>query len=225
MPDPERITAAGVGSLVARMSGPGAEVAFSTQLAPVQQVPGNACSRYAWSHVGLVLRGRLRQAYAHHLADKVSASRPAHDIGPPDPEGAGVPVSDGCLYCGRGALTRTAAQVSALGGTANAQRDLWRPLSVEPSVLGGRPSPQPITGYICEEACGDAIDTVGSIGLSSLERAFTRWLRTVGRDDDALRVERGEVRVTAWGALAANARQRGHTAKGSGEPWSHVNIG
>lgn len=222
MPDPDTVTPAAAGSLLARMSGPGAAVSFSSLLAPVQTTPGNSCSRYPWAHLSLTVRAALRTGYAGVLADRVASSRPEQHLAPPDPAGPGVPVGGACLTCGVGALTRTAADVQALGGLERARREVWTPLTVESAAIGGPGSPERLSGWCCGD-CQDAIDTVGSTGQTAMARALVRHLRAAGRGDDALRVERGDVHVVGWAALAFSAKQRGHKPPApNAVSWGHV---
>lgn len=224
MPDPDVVSPAVVGSLLARMSGPGAAVTFAGQLSPIQTIPPNACSPYPWAHLSLSARAALRGLYAGHLADKMAALRPAPDLRltPPDPTGPGIPVPGGCALCGIGVITRSAAAVQSLGGVDQARREVWTPVAVDATAIGGPGSPERLAAHCCPD-CSDAVETVGSTGYTAMARAFVRHLRSSGRDVDALKVERGEVRVAGWAAVWLAAKQRGIKPPAANRAsWGHL---
>lgn len=113
---------------------------------------------------------------------------------------------------------RSAADVSALGGPKTARREVWRPLSAPTKALGGQASPQALAGHVCL-SCASAIDHVGSIGPTALERSLAAHLRSVGRCDAAGKVAPGDATgIVGWGAAAHSARRRGVTFAANASP-------
>ncbi len=166
---------------------------------------------YPFAHVSLVDRGRLRSAYAGMLAEKIATSAP--DVRLPPPTG------EACLLCGVGGVVMPAGQVARLGGRGRAQREVWRELTAPSDALGGRPSPDPIVGQACPP-CYDALDSVGSVGPSALERALVEHLRASGRTNEAVKVEAaisggGLVGLVGWAVTEWEP---------NGEPWGHLRF-
>lgn len=180
---------------------------------------------YPFAHVGMVDRQRLRSAYAGLLAERVASHAPPVRLTPPalgPVEVAVVVVTGGCLVCGVDAVTLPATEVSRAGGPRLAARDVWRDLTVAPDALGGLPSPDRLAGHVCP-ACADALDAVGAVGPTAMERALLGYLDTAGRTDDARRLREalagGTVTgLVGWGALPSPRVP-------SGEPWGHVRLG
>lgn len=215
LPDPQSSSPAALRSLLARMGAIGG-VVWSGNYAPVASMPAGRCAPRPWAGVSSSARLALRAAYAAVLADRVAESQPVRRIVPPAPAVA-------CLFCGAGHVERSAADVSAMDGLANAQRELWTAVGADSHALGGPSSPQPLTGYTCPP-CSEAVERVGSVGQTAMERAMVAYLRSVDRGHDADVVARGDVRVVAWGALAWSARRRNVTFGANTSPWDHQRV-
>jgi hypothetical protein len=96
-------------------------------------------------------------------------------------------------------------------GRANVARDLWTPKRTGASQLGGGASPTQVAGHLCT-TCADAVEAVGSIGASALERALVAALVPSGIG----KLSYGNLRVDGlfgWGALAAHAWCRTRTSQ------------
>jgi hypothetical protein len=62
-----------------------------------------------------------------------------------------------------------------LGGRPSAARQVWTLRRLTPQSLGGQLSPKILIGHLCA-VCNDAVDHVGTLGPSSLERALVAHL-------------------------------------------------
>jgi hypothetical protein len=96
--------------------------------------------------------------------------------------GAGplVFIEDGCMFCGVGYQT-VSAVVVAREGRENVARDLWTAKRTRTQQLGGQLSPQQLCGYLCR-VCASAVEHVGAMGPTALERALVVALAQGDRD-------------------------------------------
>jgi hypothetical protein len=83
----------------------------------------------------------------------------------------------GCLMFGVDSVRMAAAQVVRLGGRSAAEREVWRPITVDPAAHRERMSPDRLSGWLCPP-CADAVETVGAIGQTAMHRALETALQT-----------------------------------------------
>lgn len=223
VPLPESATEADLSALLRHLARPGAAVRWESGARP-----GKSAHR-PWSHVRESARADLRAAYATLLRYRLSAGSPDLSLTPPtvrfwEPD---VPVPGGCLLCGVGAVTVTAAQVARLGGREAAQRAAWRPLSAPPVSIGGPRAPVRLAGHACPP-CSEALASVGAVGPTALERALAEHLPDAAaqRLRAALAQTVGTVPgLVGWGALVYAARRRGTAPpRPNAEPWGHLDL-
>jgi hypothetical protein len=185
--------------------------------------------RYPWAHLKIGQRADLRQAYATLLRERVARNAPAVPIPPPrvtdDRVGASlvIPIEGGCLFCGVSNQLVPAVTV-AREGPLSVARDLWTPKRTGTQQLGGQPSPQQLSGHLCR-SCSEAVDHVGAVGPTALERALVSALMPEGVG----KLAHGNLTVdglVGWGALVARAQQGsppGQPApRPNTRPWEHL---
>jgi hypothetical protein len=145
----------GVQALARRLTALGASARWINRFVPVIE-PGadpRTCCPHRFAHLKLGERQALRQAYAALLAERVARNSPPIKISPPPVmdvsggSGALVLIRDGCLFCGVGYQSVTAAEV-AREGRGNIARAIWTPRrtaisSLAGSAQGGSRSTQP----------------------------------------------------------------------------------
>lgn len=175
--------------LLSAMVAPGASARWAARFAPVV-LEGSAtgtCGAARWSHVSTETVAALRDAYGAYL--RALTERPAA-LRPPD--------GNGCLFCGIGSVTAPPSH----------SPEVWHRCSALPSALGGQGAER-LAGYLCP-TCWSAVEEVGSMGPSAMERALLMHLG-VGRTLAPVAL----VALVAWGVQrapqAANRR-----------PWEHV---
>jgi hypothetical protein len=78
------------------------------------------------------------------------------------------------MFCGVGHQSVPAVMV-AQQGRENVARDLWTAKRTGTQQLGGRPSAQWLSGYLCR-TCSDAVEYVHAMGPTALERALVAAL-------------------------------------------------
>lgn len=145
------------------------------------------CSSTRFAHVTDEARQALRDGAARWMR---RLTTPAVDpLGPPEDS-----ARRGCLLCG---VSRA---------------DIWEAITVSTRALGGRPSPAPIEGDICGP-CADAVQSVGSVGRTSMTRAVLAHLGVTR----GLASESVELHMVGWGALPAGT-------PANREPWSHIDT-
>ncbi len=157
--------------LVRLLAPVGASVRWLARLSPAPQ-PGTqitTCTTARWSHLSPEERQRCRTAQAATLRARVARSSPPVSIGPP--KDCRHP---GCLMCGVAAVRVAAVQVEREGGPQVSARTVWRSITTA-NRLGGRPGPDLLRGYLCP-ACSDAVDAVGAVGPTAMERAVVAHL-------------------------------------------------
>lgn len=202
------LTAAEVNALIRHLTGPGADTRWSSRFAPLTAAgarPGTAALG-PWAHVTEEARAAVRQGRAAVLRERVARSAPDEWIEPPE--------GTGCMFCGVGHITVSAQRVAALGGRDKAAEAVWRVERVNPRVLGGPPAPQRLTGALCGP-CAAAVDTVGSIGHTAMERAYVEHLREQGEHEAAKYLgAHGADRMTGWSGLG--------TEEPNPAPWEHL---
>ena len=74
-------------------------------------------------------------------------------------------------------------------------------------------------GHLCPE-CDAAVESVGSIGVTSMVRAVVTCLRGRGQDDLARRIEQADSERTATGIVAWSVT--GLTPNEA--PWAHLDL-
>jgi len=161
--------------------------------------PAFSPAPFAWAHLGEDDRQRLRTAYAAALHERVSQRAAPVQLAPPSgqPPMPGVNLA-GCAWCGRATVTMPAAQVAQLGGEQRAAQEVWSPLTMSPESVGGRISPNRVSGYCCPD-CSDAYESTGAVGQSALHKALGTYLRSAGRTSDAERLSIApDARLPAW---------------------------
>ncbi len=224
--------------LTHHLSSAGARARWSARFVPLLGPLGESgtCAPWPWACVSVGQQAALRDGYAALLAARIALTRADVALAPPPIEpsrlaggsGAGaVPILDGCVLCGVGVVTVTAARVTELGGPESARAAVWRPITVSgPDSLGGRHGPERVEGYACP-ACARAIASVGSVGPGAMEASLAEHLRSIDRGDDADRLLRADdAGVVAFGALAYDAVRRGQHAPAPGRtPWEHIDLG
>lgn len=207
-PVAEEISDNDLGLLVRHLSLPGRSLAWRHQATRGQANP------YPFAHVTLTARAQLRTAYAAMLAEQVAQQSPPVRLAPA--------VGEGCLLCGVDGVSMPAGQVQRHGGREVATIAVWRNLTAPTEALGGPSSPESITGQVCPP-CSAALDSVGSVGPSALERALVAHLSRSGRTADAERVQAaisggGLVGLVGWAGLPA-------PRVANREPWAHLGTG
>lgn len=208
-PVPERLSASALAALLHHLGD--ADVAWASRFLDRVEDPQDAgrCSPTPWAHVPETTRTALRRAYMAHLDQRRAQSAPPVYLGPPSADG-------GCLMCGVAGVEISPVDVIARGGLEKARQALWRPISADARVLGGPPSPVPLSGHLCP-SCARARNEAGSTGLRACERALRAHLLATGRSEEAQRVREGETYgLVAWGALRDRPQP--------GEAWGHVTI-
>ena len=207
-------------ALLAHLTVPGAQARWLARFSPVLAKDANpsTCSPYPWAHVKVGARAALRSAHAAVLRERVAAGAPPVDLSPPGPLA-------GCLVCGVASVRVTALEVARAGGREAAALGVWTGMRALPQALGGRPGPEPLSGDLCP-ACAAAVQAVGSVGPSAMERSLTAHLRATGREQEGSRLRSGEVSgLVTWGALVDAAQRRGQPApEANSRPWDHVRI-
>lgn len=186
-------------ALVTHLAPAGAGLRWSARYAPgwTRGAVAGATTPSPWAHLGSSDVAAAREGYAAVLADQVHALHP-REIRPPSGRG-------GCMFCGVGSVS-----VEPVGVPAWA---VWRQVTgVNPYSIGGRRSPGGVSGYLCP-LCSDAVDSVGSVGRTAMERAV---LAHVGLTSD------GYAPVEIEG-LVAWAVAPGRPAP-SGTPWDHLDL-
>ncbi|MFD0806147.1 hypothetical protein ACFQ0K_08630 [Nocardioides caeni] len=227
MPLPEKVTEADLSALLRHLAHPGGAARWEVGARPGKH------AREAWSHVSESARADLRAAYAALLRERLTECSPDVALTSPtvhywEPD---VPAPGGCLLCGVGEVTVPAAQVARVGGREAAQRLVWRTLSASPGNLGGQRGPARVTGHVCPP-CSEALDSVGAVGPTALERALAEHLTATGREAAAQRLRAalahavGRVPgLTGWGALVYAARARHATPpRPNAQPWAHLDL-
>ena len=98
-------------------------------------------------------------AYAA-LQERVARNAPPIRIPPPRitylASASQVLIEGGCMFCGVGHQSVSAVMV-AQQGRENVARDLWTLKRTGTQQLGGQPSAQWLSGYLCQ-VCADAVE-------------------------------------------------------------------
>lgn len=224
MPATDRTHAGDLASLVRRFAECGVRPTWESRFSPVRDadaVKGTAAHR-PWSHLSDDERAELRRAHVLALADRVAATADDVAFTPPSIGGStssGLLIRAACLLCGVGAVTRPAAWVAAREGAGVAARTVWRACaSIPPQGLGGRPSPERVTGWACAD-CSEAIVDAGAVGPTALERALINYLGLGARWTDRAMLSG----LAGWGGIAADVVRRGDPEPApNSSPWSHL---
>jgi hypothetical protein len=213
VPTTAKIPVEEITSWINRLAAPGAAAAWSSRFAPTLRAAAqpDTANPSPWAHVTQDgdLRREIRAWFAATLCDRVARSAPAVELRPPT-------GTAGCALCGVGSILMPASQVQSLGGRAKASSAAWTPVSVDPSAIGGRRSPDRVEGFTCPE-CFDAIDAVGSVGQSAMHRALLGYLQAAHRTSDAerLQIAGEDARLVGW----AVAQRRVNKV-----PWGHLEL-
>ena len=223
-------TEAAVESLIRNLAEPGHLATWGSRYAPimVRNARAGQAAPHGWACVPPSRRARVRDGWAAILAERVASASGPVRLTPPTPRPAPGerPIAGACAFCGVGSVTLTAQEVTFLGGRAAAREAAWHPLLVDSTALGGPRSPGLISGYTCP-ACTRAINSVGSVGPTAVERALIAYLKTVDRADDAERLASmlPLESVPTWGGLALAAwRRRDHCRPVNSTPWAHLDL-
>lgn len=114
-----------------------------------------------WAHVSTELRKEINAAVRNLIR------RPFEPILMFVPPGSLHGTSPpGCLFCG----------VQAVKARESTGELVWgRLVRVDPGVVGGKPRPEPVEGYLCPP-CRSAFDSEGAIGMRAVERALMAFL-------------------------------------------------
>jgi len=139
---------------------PGNLARWATRFLPVI-LPGSRadiCAAARWSAVSEHDRQQVVDALAALLAARVDGPRPLRP--PPDSD---LP---GCIQCGIGiAIAKDRNDLEVWGGIH----------TVNPGRVGGKNQPGRVRGYACP-ACAEAIESVGAVGRSAMEKALFKHL-------------------------------------------------
>ncbi len=222
---PASFVAEEVVGLAEAMAQVGGLAAWSHRVSPVratQRPPTRA-----WDHLDADDRAAAREHYGRWLHARLATQRgPVRLEPPPRPRAlsaAVVGVGLGCLFCGLAAVEWSAARVEAEGGLRAARLSAWTPRTVGGSSLGWRGTPM-AAGWLCPE-CSAAVEAVGSVGPTSVERA---WRTATGQTVDGYaqsRMDDGDrtAGLVPWGRGVLRALHRGKPVPPPNEvPWAHV---
>lgn len=160
-----------LGFLVSRLSTAGAMARWSGRFVPfgAEDVGLDTCITHRWAHVPEPVRQLAREGLAAVLRARVEV--PVRVPCPPsDDDPAGL-LPSGCGFCG---VSSVMALPSAISG------GVWSERSARPTTLGGRQSPEAIDFYLCP-ACDRAVDRVGGVGQTAMERALLAHLQAPRR--------------------------------------------
>jgi hypothetical protein len=113
-------------------------------------------------------------------------------------------IEEGCMMCGLSHQLVPAAVVARQGRETLA-RELWTPKRTGAQQLGGRASPEWVSGHLCQ-LCADAVDHVPNraLGPTALLRALVSALCP----DAVGKLAYGQLSVEGligWGALSVHA--------------------
>ncbi len=132
-----------------------------------------AASGVPWSELSPGMRSALGDGAAGLLAELVATFRPPVAVPPPVRMPDGKPALSGCLFCGLNAALVDADRALRLGGTEQAARALWTPLSATTEALGGRRGQSRVSGFLCP-SCQRVRENAGrGIGGEVLLKAAT----------------------------------------------------
>ncbi|WP_413543671.1 hypothetical protein [Citricoccus nitrophenolicus] len=231
MPDRDSLTSPELVALARNLTAPGVALQWVTRFSPVVVKGAElaTCAAYPWAHMDEDRRSGARSGYAAVLAERIAAKSGPVELSPPPVDGATreTVTAPGCLLCGVGTVNIDARQVVALGGREVAAGKVWRPRAVTAGALGGRRrSRDEVRGHVCPP-CADALDTVGALGVTAMERALRLHLTATGRKEAARNVKEGETfGLVGFSELVFRAHLTGqHRPAANGEPWDHVKIG
>jgi hypothetical protein len=179
--------------LVRRLGGPALNLRWTADIAPVTRLGADTWypGRAPWAHVTEERTQALRDAFAPILWDQLGLPRKF------------VPPEDGlrgCLYCG----------VDHIDVGADAGEEAWGELrGAHPGTLGGRPTPETRKGYLCPP-CGEAVETVGVMGPTSLALALMNFLGVRAPEPDLWLPG-----LQAWAVFPIGSLS-------NSEPWAHI---
>lgn len=226
-PLPRQMTRDVLGLLVRRLSPLGTALGWGARFAPHRSAdarPGTANGR-PWGHVSVEGKEMLRRAYVDYYADKLSLDAPAVRLSPPpfaspSSSGRSLAVPSGCILCGVGTVELPAATVARMGGRGEAAREVWTlRVAVPPHSLGGRRSPNGIAGHTCP-TCSAAVQHVGALGISAMERSLTVELDLAGKWTEGADALEG---LIGFGALVSDAVRLGKPLPSPNKmPWQHL---
>lgn len=207
-----------IGAILRHMTPPGANTRWAARYAPLwtKGAKSDQTNTEAWGHLSEEQMQVLRDAYGKVLAERVAKNAPPVEIAPPQPsQGAGEAVRGGCLFCGVSAVTASAQRVVIQGGIEAVRAAVWTEKSVSMGALGSKTS-HPVRGHLCP-ACMESVSEVGSVGMSSIERAFTRHMRGSGRGNELPHLGPDDYLdgLNAWCTTGQPATR---------DPWSHIVV-
>ena len=216
----------GLNALSTKLGHLGAQARWVSRFVPVTapEADSRTCTPRAWAHLMPGKRTDLRQAYAALLKERAARNAAPVPI-PPPPVGyltGEIPIEGGCLFCGVGHQMVPAVTASR-EGPQNLARSLWTPKRTGTQQLGGRASPDWLSGHLCQ-VCAEALEHVHAMGPSALERALVAALAPQGIG----KLGWGQLDVKGligWGALVARARQADPPEpdpRPNTKPWEHL---
>jgi hypothetical protein len=176
------LDAEGLTALVRQLAHPGAQARWVSRFSPAidNGADPKTCTPRPFAHLMIGQRQALRTAYGALLKERVTRNAPAVPIPPPRVSDLGnaasplLAIDGGCMICGVGHQLVSAALV-AQQGRERVAHDVWTPQRATTEQLGGRPSPQQLSGHLCR-VCDAACSSAGSMGPSALERALVAHL-------------------------------------------------
>jgi hypothetical protein len=167
LPAPDAPDEGAVADLVRLLFPVGTGVRWLARFSPSLTVPLGTCTAAPWGHLLDEQRQACLSARASMLRARVARSAP--------PVAVASPSHGGCLMCGVSAVRVAAVRVEQDGGPQVTARDVWRPVTTTCNALGGPPSPALLAGHLCP-ACAAALDAVGAVGPTAMERAVREHL-------------------------------------------------
>lgn len=198
LPDPGRVSVVELRRWLGRFTG----LDWASRVLNGDERP-QACAVEPWGHVGPGVRADLVETMARWQHTRAFPGRPVR-IRPP----AGA----ACLACGV-----DGADVEPGRAHIVSPGMLWRRLSVDGAVIGGKGGRR-LTGALCPDCVAAATDEHGRLvmGPSSLERALADYWDTHGEPDAARWLRNGEIGgVVGWAATGREPNR---------EPWAHMEI-
>lgn len=187
-----------VGMLVDHLASAGGYARFSTNVVPVTRLGfgARACSVTRWSHVSDERKQIIARAYFNLIEERVGPAQ----VPPPSD---GLP---GCLLCGVASVPSLRSKSVAVWG---------RVYEVEPSTIGGYPSPDNEVGHVCPD-CRAAVERY-AMGPSAMESSLFSMIGHDRAEFDEDEWDWSSVRVVGWAALRPRQEP-------SEKRWAHMDL-
>lgn len=210
-----------LGIIVRRLAPLGTSLSWGARFAPVRSAdarPGDRESPAVGAYPRVQAAGPAQRLRGRPAGSDHAPAAPGRSAAP-SPQGPGVHVPDGCLFCGVRAVTVSATTVAAANGVKNAARDVWSPrIGVSPLGLGGRFVPGGISGQTCP-TCSEAVRKDGASGPSAAEKALADHLGAPWSPSE-FTVLTG---LRIYGALVSEAhRTNAPVPEPNATPWAHL---